>query len=342
VVVNPEIEEQVYTRSRWPFNVLPYHILPHMWQGTNAVEMSRSSQDMLNVTMAYILQHVKMTSNPQKVIELGTIAKDKCGRARILHDKAGEMIVVNKGKLDKIKNLAGDQLDPNVWSLVQFLTRDVETQQFMHAVAQGKASSSGMSATEAARLDTNANDLVYLRSVFYERWVEGTARSQLEIAQEHYDEDRRIRIIGWNGDTEPGKMTQEMKRVEVDLEIESGTTLPFDEERVKNDYLAAYKLCADPNLNPMLEEVLRKLNIANRDRILARHEQLKLFKQFMALAQKAQQLAAQIQQAGHGAEGQPPNAEAIAAATAQAQQQISQEALALLAQVGQMGRQGAA
>ncbi|GAF91014.1 unnamed protein product, partial [marine sediment metagenome] len=37
-ILNPKEEDQVYKESRWPFTVMPYHILPHMWQGGNAVE----------------------------------------------------------------------------------------------------------------------------------------------------------------------------------------------------------------------------------------------------------------------------------------------------------------
>lgn len=341
IIVNPDIKQQRYNRKRWPFNVLPYHILPHMWQGSNAIEMSRGPQDMLNVTMAYILQHVKMTACPQKVIEVGTLAKNKQGKIRIVKDRAGELIVVNKGGVDKIRNLVGNRLDPTVWTLIQYLVKDIETQQFMHAVAQGKATSSGMSATEAARLDTNANDLIFLRSVLLERWIEGTARNIAEVIQENYDEDKRVRIVGCNGEVQPGRMTADMKNVSIDLEIEPGTTLPFDETRQKQDYLTAYKLCADPNLNPMLEDVLRKLNISNIDKILSKHQQIQLFKQFIALAQAAKNAAAQIRNAAStpGPDGAPVDPARLQMAAAAVQQQIIQKVMQLLAQAGQIQAQ---
>lgn len=336
-ILNPDWQDQVYTRRHWPFCVMPYHILPHMWQGSNAVEMGgRSSQDMLNATVAYLVQHVKMSACPQKVVEESSIALDKSGKPRIIKDKAGEIIVMRAGKRDAIRNLEGNRFDPAVMALIDFLIRDIETQQFMHATAQGQSASQNLSATEAARLDTNAHDLIAFRSIINEKWCEGTGIRIAELVQEHYDEGRRVRIIGWNGDTQPGQMSDEMKRVEWDLEIEPGSTMPFDEERQKEDYLRAYQLCGDPNLNPMLEECLRKLNIANRQKILARHAQMKLFKQFAALGAQIGQISQMAQ--GAAANGQIiPQSQVVAA-----QQQIMQQAMMLLQQTGQIGAQGQA
>jgi hypothetical protein len=57
----------------------------------------------------------------------------------------------------------------------------------------------------------------------------------------------------------------------------------------------AYKLMSEPNLNPMLEDMLRILNIANRRRILAKHQQLQVFNQFIMLAGQMGQV---VQSAG--------------------------------------------
>jgi hypothetical protein len=171
--------------------------------------------------------------------------------------------------------------------------------------------------------------LVSLRGILGEKWCEATATCIAEIVQENYDEQRRIRIIGWNGDTKGMEMPAEMREVEWDLEIEPGSTLPFDEQRQKEDYLTAYKLCGDPNLNPMLEECLRKLNIANRQRILARHAQMQLFKQFAMLGAQIGQISQMASQPQKGPNGEPVQVVA-------AQQQLMQQAFQLLAQAGQV------
>ena len=285
-ILNPKVEDQIYKFTRWPFTVLVHHILPHMWQGSNAVEFSRSSQDMLNSTVAHIIQHVKLNASPPKIVEAQTLAKDKKGRVRQIRDKAGELIVVKKGRLNAIKNLEPGRMGNEVFALVDYLKKDIETQQFMHATAQGVAASGDTSATEAARLDTNAHDMIAMRSVLLDKWIEGTAINIAEMVQAYYEMERKLRIIGTDGETRNLMMEAEMKRVEWDLEIEPGSTLPFDEERKKNDYLTAYKLLGEPVANPMLGEMMRVLNIANRNKILAKHGQTQIFRQFVALSRQ--------------------------------------------------------
>lgn len=323
-ILNPQIDDQVYPFSRWPFNVLPYHILPFMWQGSNAVEFSKGSQDMLNTTIAHLIQHVKLNADPQKIVESQTLAKDKKGRVREIKGRAGEIIVVKKGRKDAIKNLESGRLGQEVYLLIDYLKRDIETQQFMNPTAQGVTVKGDVSATEAARLDTNAHDMIAMRSILLDKWIEGTAINIAEITQRYYDPERRLRIIGTDGETQNIVMNDQIKKVEFSLEIEPGSTLPFDEERRKNDYMTAYKLLGEPVINPMLEDMLRILNIANRSKILTKHKQTQVFKQFVQLSQQAQQFIAQAQEQGID----PAQAE-------MAKQKLLQQVMQLMQQVNQ-------
>ncbi len=332
-ILNPELEDQVYPFSHWPFTVLVHHILPHMWQGSNAVEFSKSSQDMLNSTIAHLIQHVKLNADPQTIVEAQTLAKDKRGNVREIKGKAGEIIIAKKGRMGAIKRLEAGRIGPEVFTIIDYLRKDIESQQFMHPTAQGATVKGDLSATEAARLDTNAHDMVAMRSVLLDKWIEGTAINIAEMVQKYYDLERRLRIIGTDGETRNIMMDAELKQVEWDLEIEPGSTLPFDEERRKNDYAAAYKYLSDPNINPMLEDMLRILNIANRSKILSKHKQTQVFRQFVMLSQQVQGLIQQAQQSG----GQI-KPEQLAAA----KEQVLQQVLALMQQVNQITAKGAA
>lgn len=289
-ILNPEIEDQQYSYSRWPFTVIPYHIIPHMWQGANAVEFAKGSQDMLNSTVSHLVQHVKLHSNPMTIVESGTLKKNKKGKVRQLKNKAGEIILVEKARKDGIRQLPPQQIGTETFTLIQLLKKDIETQSFMNEVAQGATPSKDMSATQAARLDTNSHDMTGLRSVMLDKWIEGTAINIAEVIQKNYEPDRKLRIIGDNDMTRNILFNDDLRRVEWSLEIEPGSTLPFDEEVRKNNYMAAYKLLAEPVANPMLEDMLRVLNIARRDKILSKHQQTQIFKQFVALSQEAMQV----------------------------------------------------
>jgi len=319
-LLNPDVQRQIYPFSRWPFSVMPYHILPFMWQGSNAVEFSRSSQDMLNTTIAHLVHHTKVAADTIKVVEDGALAKDKRGKVRKIKGKAGELVVVNKGMLDKIRNLEPGRLDGSVFALIDILKRDIETQQFMHETAQG-VQGKAKTAQEAARLDTNAHDFVSFRSIQSDLWVEQTASMIAEHIQKYYDLNRRVRALGSNGRIENTTMDEGMKQVEFDITIEPGSTLPFDEAVQKDNYLTAYKLLDAPALNPMLEDMLRVLQIANREKILAKHKQTQLFNQFMQLSAQAAQIPAMAQQ--------------DPASAAVAEKQLMQQVIQLMAQVGQ-------
>jgi len=221
-------------------------------------------------------------------------------------------------------------MDTAVWNLVAMLEKDIETQQFMHETAQGVAGGQ-KTAQEAARLDTNAHDLVAFRAIQSDLWVEQTAGMIAEHIQKYYDIDRQIRILGTSGKIENTVMTEDMKRVEFDIIIEPGSTLPFDEAVQKDNYLMAYKLLGESVMNPLLEDVLRILQIANREKVLAKHQQTQLFNQFIQLSTHAAQMG---QMAAQGSEGQ--------VAAAAMQQQLIGQVMQLMQQVAQVFAQGVA
>jgi hypothetical protein len=86
------------------------------------------------------------------------------------------------------------------------------------------------------------------------------------------------------------KVTGELLDVRFDVNIEPGSTLPFDEERKTARYLQAYQLVGEPVPNPMIEETLRVLDITDRQKILAKYQGLVLFRQFIQFGQLATQL----------------------------------------------------
>ncbi len=298
VILNPGEAAQQYKGSRWPFTVMPYHILPHMWQGGNAVEMGRNSNDMLNLTVSTLIQRTRLTADPERIVEAGALAKDRKGKIRQKNPFGlGKYIIAAKGKIDKIRNLEYAKLDPSTMMLAQIVKQDIDDSLFMQDVARGAGGAAGginaqkgkMSATEAARLDTNSHDYTAMQAIFLDRFIDKTLTLIAEIVQRNYDEGRIIRMRGNNEDSGTMAVTPKFLSVEVDVNIEPGSTLPFDEEKKKNDYMVAYKLLAESMPNPLLEDMLRILNISNRKKVLAKHQGTMLFQQFVALSQQIAQ-----------------------------------------------------
>ena len=298
-ILNPKKENQKYKYSRWPFTIMPYHILPHMWQGGNAIEMARNNNDMLNMSVSAMVRRVLLTADPERLVEVGALAKNRKGNLRQTNPFGlGKYIITNRGKNDKVRNLEYAPLDPATMMLAGIIKQDIDDSMFMQDTARGASSTAGglggsggrITATEAARLDTNSHDYTALQAIFLDMWLDHTFTLIAEIMQKNYEPGRIIRIIGDNSEKSNIPVSRELLDVRFDVNVEPGSTLPFDEERKKNDYLTAYKLLENPIPNPLIEDILRILKISNTKKVLAKYQGMILFKQFIQLSQMLAQV----------------------------------------------------
>jgi len=306
-ILNPEDEDQVYKESRWPFSVMPYHILPHMWQGGNAVEMSRNNNDFLNITVSSMVNQVRRTADPTKIIEAGALAKGRDGKVRSKHDDItglGKIIVAARGKLKAIGNLEEPHLDPAVERLAYLLKQDIDDQSFMQDVARGAAQKGQQTKAEIIRLNQNALDYVGLQGIFLDKWIDDTATLIAELCQRNYEPERLMKML--SDEVKSGmKANQQMLDVRFDVNIEPGSTLPFDEEKKQQEYMAAYQLLENPIPNPMIEDALRVLNISKRKEILDKYQGLQLFRKFIMMGAILNQVEPQKVQAFIQSSGVP-------------------------------------
>jgi len=296
IILNPDKKDQKYPYIRWPFTVMPYHILPHMWQGGNAIEMARNNNDMLNMTVSALVRRVLLTADPERIVEAGALAKDRKGKLRQINPFGlGKYIIAAKGKGDKIRNLDYANLDPATMALAGILKQDIDDAMFMQDTARGAASTKNtmgggggkITATEAARLDTNSHDYTALQAIFLDMWIDNTLTLIAEIVRNKYEVGRIVQIVSNGDERDHLELSEHLLNPNIHLmvNIEPGSTLPFDEEKKKNDYVVAYKMLAEPAVNPLLEDMLRILKISNRKKVLARHQGTILFRQFVQLSQ---------------------------------------------------------
>ncbi len=306
-ILNPEEGEQVYKESRWPFTVMPYHILPHMWQGGNAVEMSRNNNDFLNITISSMVNQVRRTADPTKIIEAGALAKGRDGKVRSKHDDItglGRIIIAARGKLKAIGNYQEPPLDPAVERLAMVLKQDIDDQMFMQDVARGAAQKGDQTKAEIVRLNQNALDYVGLQGIFLDKWIDDTGTLIAELCQRNYEPGRLMKMLADENKTST-KLEQSDLDVRFDVNIEPGSTLPFDEEKKQQEYAAAYQLLENPVPNPMIEDMLRVLNISKRKEILSKYQGLQMFRQFIQMGAMMNEMEPEKVQAFIQASGVP-------------------------------------
>ncbi len=305
-ILNPQTKEdkkihkdfasnQVHKESRWPFVVMPYHILPHMWQGGNAVELSKHSNDVLNMTMSTMLNQVRRAADPTKIVESGALAKSRSGKFRSQKDGImglGRIVIAARGKLKMMTDWVHPPLDPAVIMLAGAMKQDIDDQMFMQDVARGAAQKGQQTKAEIVRLNQNSLDYVGLQGIFLDKFIDDISTLTAEICQRNYSIGRLMKML-FDEVKQGMKVDQAALDVRFDVDIEPGSTLPFDEQKKQAEYGAAYKMLENPIPNPMIEDMLRILNISKRKEILDKYQGLQLFRQFIQMGQ----LLIQAQQA---------------------------------------------
>jgi len=298
-ILNPDEESQKYKYKKWPFTVMPYHILPHMWQGGNAVEMVRNNNDLLNLTVSALVHRTRLTAEPERLIEANALARGRDGKVRQIKPRGlSKIIVMAKGKIDRIKNMEYAPMDQAQTQLAQIIKQDIDDSMFSQDTARGAASNKTpmqkgqgkMTATEAAKVDVNAHDYTAMQSIFLDGWVDDTLSLIAEVVQVNYPEGRRLKIIGVDQERHMQEMTGELKDVDFDVNIVPGSTMPFDKEKKKQEHVTAFEALGNPAPNPMMEEFLQVMNIPNRKKIMARHQGTILFSQFVQMAAELQEI----------------------------------------------------
>jgi len=284
IILNPKKEDQVWTFKEWPFVIVPHYLLPFMWQGTNAVTLYKTSQDMINTSITHMVNNLKQFGDPRMAIEDGAIALNpKTKKPWSISSAAGSVLRLMRGGLAKYKIEPPMPISPAAAGIYELFTQEFKNITGLQAVAQGQQLKGSTTATEAQHLAISANDRIFLQSVYEDEWVKGIACHIAWNMQEYYDEGRWVRIVGQDKIEGIAQITSREKTVKYDIRVEAGTTLPFDEEKRMAKYMEAYKLLESPTANPMLPELLRVMEIPNWKKILDELPSYQKYRQFVGL-----------------------------------------------------------
>jgi len=283
-ILNPDEETQVYPHSQWPFVVIPHYLLPHMWRGINSVEMYKSSQDMINVSVTHLFNNMKLFGDPKIAVENDAIAiNPKTKKHFSIGAGAGAIIRLARGGLQRIKVIDPPSTSAGASQLYALFSQEFKNQVGLQDIASGKKTEGRITATQAQALTISSHDRIALQSVYEDEWIRRLMVLDAEISQLHYDVGRYVRIVGEDGVVGSQQITENLKDVRFDVNLQKGFSLPFDEEKRKADFLQAYALLKDPTPNPLLPEVLRQLGIVNWKKIIAQNSAYQNFVQLQQL-----------------------------------------------------------
>lgn len=277
------ISDEPYRYSRWPFVITPHYLLPHMWQGIDGVQLYKSTQDMINISVSHLFNNLKQYGDRKVAIEEGAIRVPK-GKDKALYKigkGAGSVIRLALGGLKRIKFIEPSQVPPAATQFYALMAQEFKNIQGLQSIARGEKQPGKITATEASFLTISANDRVQLQSIYEDQWIKETASLMAEIIQDKYEPERWVRIIGEDDIVGIQQITQKLKTVRFDVDIMPGLTLPFDKEKRQAAFLAANQIVTQPVASPMTDILLKELEIPGWQKILKRYTAWRLFIQFL-------------------------------------------------------------
>jgi len=257
---------QAWPYNQWPYIVSPHYLLPHMWQGSDGVQLYKSNQDMINVSVSHLFNNMKMYGDPKVLMERGAIDRDP--RSKKYYEigaGAGSIIRLVRGALSRnlFKIDQPPAMSPAALQLYALFTQEYKNIMGLQSIAKGEKERGRMSATQAQHLAVSATDRVRLQSMIDDEWIKQVCELIAEIIQANYDEGRMIRIIGDTGVFGAKEITSREKDVRYDLNVMPASMLPFDEDKRLGRHLQAYEILNNPMTNPLLPTLLRELGIPN-------------------------------------------------------------------------------
>lgn len=287
-ILNPDEVDQVYPYRQWPFVVTPHYLLPHMWQGTDAVQLYKTAQDMINKTVTQIANNLQQFGSPQYVLEKGAIdvPPGRTKKAARIGRGPGSIIRLALGGLKRFMRLDPPSMSPAAMAMFTIITQEFKNLSGLQSVAKGEKQPGKQTATEATMLSISANDRIQLQSVFEDEWIKQVCNLAAQICQKNYTIGRMVRIVGEDRIKGVVEINQRIKDVRFDVDIEPGQTLPYDEEKRVAKYQMAYEMMQNPVANPMLPEMLRVLEISGWQKLLQKYEAWQVYFAFYQLQEQ--------------------------------------------------------
>jgi hypothetical protein len=301
-ILNSTEAEQAWPLARWPFVIGLNHRLPHTWHGMNGVEMVRDLQVWLNFAWSHILNYIAEFSDPRALVEEGALQGDSANKTAAAKIKAafGKLIRLRPGGLNKIQFRQPPTHSQGLFDAVGLVRDQMHDQQGLHDIGLGKQSKGGITATEATRLETNTRLRTGLQGELQDEFTENLMYLAVEMLQYYLEPGDILRIVGEEHGEQVLQATGDLLVADLDLQIESVTDLPYDQQRNQEKAVALYGIIGLPYLDRLLEA----FEVKDAEELLQRIPIWMQLQEMIAQAEAAEQ-EAEAQPAGGG----PPQTE---------------------------------
>lgn len=271
VLADKVILEDGPVNGLWPFAIGINTPIPGRWYGMSEVEQLEGRQDVINTEISKIEDHSKLAVHTRRKVEVGAVANPKS-----IVNTPDALILMNPGRMKGLEWEQPPQMSTDVWNLIQFSERDMENASGMSGPSMGRQTEGRKTATEISVLERAGRGRVGMVSALLDEFISRVFMLMGQVIQQNYDEGKIIRVLGEDGQESSVTIVGGHKTVEYDVEVEMGSTLPYDKELRKADAMALYGVLE----LAYLPELLEAYEVKNIQEVLQRHQLYMLFIQY--------------------------------------------------------------
>jgi len=274
-----DVRDGVVKPANWPIALGINIVIPHRWFGMDETEQLVGRQDVVNDMVSHIEDHCQRNLHPARKVETGAVVDPKK-----IKNTPDSVVWMNDGRIRGMEWEKPANMSADAYNLLDLSDRGMETASGMPAQNMGKTSDRKTTATEIATLDRAGRGRVGMGSALLDEYIARIYMLIAQCIQQNYDESRIIRITGDNGQQTSVEMTARHRDVMYDVEIEAGSTMPYDKDTKRQQAVELNNILQ----GSYLPEVLDAYEVKNRDEILQRNQQWMLFMQYASLLQNPQ------------------------------------------------------
>jgi len=256
LILNPDVEDQIWGAREWPLMTGRFKILPHTWRGMNGVESARANQDFVNQCAMSMLVHLRKHADPLVFVDQDAIANIRTADdiPQRIRSGPGRVVVTRPGKARTgIQVVTPPPFSDSLIRLMSLMISEIRNQTAIHEIVQGIQSKGEMTASEALRLETNSRLGIALLLRNVDSFTVRVMELVFKLVKQHVAAGDVVRVLGEEKREAAYAVMEGDFDIELDIKLQVGTALPFDEERKKMEALQLYNILGPPFLKRLLE-----------------------------------------------------------------------------------------
>jgi hypothetical protein len=290
-------------KGLWPIALGINTPIPFRWWGMSDVEPLREDQDTLNDFISMVQDHVREFIHPRiKGVATSVI------NPKSLKGSPDQVIWMNEGRMGDLEYWQPGNMGTDLYNGMDKVERNMETTVGLAGQHLSRAAGKAQTATETQMLDRAGRGRIGLLSSLFDEFISRLYLLTAECIQNNYDPGRKVRILGESGQASVVEISQGHRDVTFDVEIEAGSTLPYDKQARKLDVQYLFSILNRAVLPELLEiysdVVKNKEEVMQRDQLWQQFQQMIPLMQDPAFMEMVGQYMALTQEATNG-QGQP-------------------------------------